>query len=121
MGARQQRDTKTALELLTEQIHTVWAKGTGTKPWIASTLSNCGSEVHEWRMTHCHMHYSELFVNRSIELVDITDRLVWLVLAYELFSQLLVSCLGSSFRIIFKEEVTGRNPHPRHPSRLPLL
>jgi hypothetical protein len=38
MGARQQRDITTTLELLTEQIHTVWARGTGTKQWIASML-----------------------------------------------------------------------------------
>ena len=38
MGARQQRDTTMALKLLTEQIHTVWARGTVTKWWIATML-----------------------------------------------------------------------------------
>ena len=38
MGARQQRDTTTALELLTEQIHMVWARGVASRWWIASML-----------------------------------------------------------------------------------
>lgn len=36
MGGRRHRDTGAALELLTEQIHTVWSKGTD---WVASVLS----------------------------------------------------------------------------------
>lgn len=36
MGGRKHRDTTSALELITEQIHTVWSKG---GDWIASVLS----------------------------------------------------------------------------------
>lgn len=36
MGGRRHRDTHSALELMTEQIHTVWTKG---GDWIASVLS----------------------------------------------------------------------------------
>ena len=38
-GCCRQRDTLTALELLTEQIHTVWNQGTPARPKVASLLS----------------------------------------------------------------------------------
>ena len=38
-GCRQQHNTLTALELLTEQVHTVWSQGTPARPKVASLLS----------------------------------------------------------------------------------